>query len=45
VTRENEEEQGEVHRSSTKVKVAREPKRTPGKGQSEGNRFIKNEDL
>jgi len=44
VTRADEEE-GEVHRSSTKVKVAREPKRAPGKGQSEGNRFITNGDL
>lgn len=40
-----DEEEGEVHRSSTKVKIAREPKRAPGKGQSEGNRFITNTDL
>ena len=35
----------EETRSSTRVKVAREPKRSAGKGQSEGNRFITNTDL
>lgn len=37
-------EDSDAHRHSTRVKIAKEPKRPP-KGMSEGNRFITNQEL